>query len=280
MRKQLDLNFKVRTCNMYPSVFVNHGGGPLPLMGRDPALVEHMQGVRKLLPKHPPKAIVVFSAHWESSPVKVTANEAPDMLYDYYGFPPETYEYQYPAPGNPGLAAKIQGLLQAKSISCELDERRGFDHGVFIPLMLMYPEADVPVVAVSLDSSLSADKNMQIGEALSELRNEDVLIVGSGYTFHNMKAFFNPSEETYKASTDFNEWLKGTLLKDSDNENVLQSLKEWDRAPGARTAHPREEHLLPLFMTAATSSPGSKPTLIYDAKAGNGQHAVSSYLFN
>lgn len=265
----------------YPSLFVNHGGGPLPLLGRDPATVRHMkEAVSKWLPKERPKSIVVVSAHWESNPIKITSAPKPSMYFDYYGFPPESYEYSYPAPGNPDLANKIQSLLQDKGLPSELDAQRGFDHGVFIPLMMMYPEADIPVVCVSLHASLSAQVNWELGTALSPLRDEGILILGSGFTFHNMDAFFHPSPETKKASTDFNEWLKDSMLNASlDHTERRQKLLKWDTAPGARLCHPREEHLLPLFVTAAAGGPMSKPTLIYDVSASTSDHAISSYMF-
>jgi 4,5-DOPA dioxygenase extradiol len=125
----------------FPAVFVNHGGGPMPLLGKQPELVDQMKEiVQKHLPQQLPKAIVILSAHWESDPIKITSAERPSMYYDYGGFPPETYEYQYPAPGSPELAKKIQGLLGGQGLKSELDGKRGFDHGVFVPLMIMYPK--------------------------------------------------------------------------------------------------------------------------------------------
>jgi aromatic ring-opening dioxygenase catalytic subunit (LigB family) len=234
---------------------------------------------RKWLPKQDPSAIVVLSAHWESDPIKITLSSKPSLVFDYGGFPPETYEYQYPAPGDPEIARKIGNLLDKEGISNELDEKRGLDHGVFVPLMIMFPEAKIPVVEVSLHNSLSPDINMQVGKALAPLRDENILILGSGYTFHNMHAFFNPSDATYKASVNFNNWLKEILT--GSGHDVLSELKEWPKAPGARLCHPREEHLLPLLMTAATSFENqTSATLIYDADAGNGEHAISAYLFN
>ena len=257
----------------FPAVFVNHGGGPMPLLGKQANLVEHMRHVVSAhLPPQKPKAIVVFSAHWESNPVKITSSTNPKMLYDYYGFPSETYEYKYPAPGSPELAQRIQNLLQSHDIASELDSERGFDHGDFVPIMIMYPDADIPVVCVSLHSSLSPKINMGIGKALAPLRDDGVLILGSGYTFHNLPAFFNPSPESYKSSAEFNDWLKQTMSSD----DVVETLLEWEQAPGARMAHPREEHLLPLFMTAAS---GGTPKLIFDVEAKTGDHAVSGYLF-
>ena len=261
----------------YPTLFVNHGGGPLPLLGRQPELVKHMkETVQKWLPSTKPSAIVVLSAHWESNPIKITSSPNPEMYYDYYGFPPETYEYKYPAPGNPDLANRIHKLLSQQGIASQLDPKRGFDHGVFIPLMLMYPEADIAVVAVSLDASLSAERNIAVGAALEPLREENVLILGSGYTFHNMHAFFNPSNQTYKHSRQFNTWLQETLSSSRPVGQALPQLTQWEEAPGARTCHPREEHLLPLFMTAAAAGSGAHAKLIW---SDENEHAISSFMF-
>lgn len=263
----------------YPTLFVNHGGGPLPLMGRQPELVQHMQEtVTKWLPATKPKAVVVISAHWESNKaIKITSAPKPSLLFDYYGFPSEAYQYEYPVPGHPALADKIHTLLDKQGIISELDPKRGLDHGVFIPLMLMYPAADIPVVAVSLDASLSAAKNMAIGQALEPLRDEGILILGSGYTFHNMQAFFHPSNHTKKQSRLFNDWLQETFLSDSPQlEQILPQLASWEQAPGARECHPREEHLLPLFMAAAAAGPNAHAKLIW---SDTNDHAISSFLF-
>lgn len=255
----------------------------MPLLGRQPKLVQHMQeAVRQWLPAHehsPPTAIVVVSAHWEGSPVRITAAAQPPMLYDYYGFPPEAYQYDYPAPGNPALARKIHDLLAKAGIDSVLDQERGFDHGVFVPLLLMYPDADIPVVALSLDSSLDATRNMALGHALSSLREEGVLLLGSGYTFHNMEAFFHQSAETHRQSALFNDWLKETLLESDSHAAALQELQHWERAPGARVCHPRAEHLLPLLTIAAAAGSAANATLIYDVPPSKEDHAISAYLF-
>lgn len=272
----------------YPTVFVNHGGGPLPLLGRQPALVKNMKDVvNNYLPKEqPPDAIVIVSAHWESDPIRITSSERPSMLYDYGGFPPETYKYQYPAPGSPTLAQKIQNLLGENGLESKLDGARGFDHGVFVPLMIMYPKANIPVVCVSLHDSLDVEINMKIGSSLAPLREDGVLILGSGYSFHNMSAFFNPSNQTVQASIDFNEWLKEQMLMDSPNSDRLDKLKAWKSAPGGTTCHPREEHLLPLMVVAAAGGNDSIPKLIYDttpntcdSTGSTSEHAVTGYLF-
>lgn len=270
----------------FPTVFVNHGGGPMPLLGRQPELVQNMKDIAtNFLPKEEPKAIVVLSAHWESNPIKISSSPKPKMYFDYYGFPPQTYEYEYPAPGSPELADRIQDLLGSHNLKSELDPSRGFDHGVFIPLMIMYPQATIPVVCVSLDASLDAERNMKIGEALSPLRDEGVLIMGSGYSFHNMEAFFGPTQKTVEGSLAFNQWLKSTIM-DTDSD-YLEKLKDWDKAPGGRISHPREEHLLPLLMVAAAGGKEAKPTLIYDTTKeaqhdplhGITNHAVTGYMF-
>lgn len=286
----------------YPTVFINHGGGPLPLLGRQPDLVQNMKHVaKKVLPKEPPSAIVVLSAHWESDPISITSSPNPALLFDYYGFPPETYEYEYPAPGDPDLAKRIHELLTKQGLSSKLDEKRGFDHGVFVPLMVMYPLANIPVVQVSLEASLDSKKNMEIGRALSPLRNDNILILGSGYSFHNMEAFFHTTKESVKGSNDFNEWLKDTILPPKENEfeswspeeqieqfdKRMKALEHWDSAPGARLSHPREEHLIPLLMVAAAAGEAAKPRLIYDTTKteaavddfGPMDHAVTGYLF-
>jgi 4,5-DOPA dioxygenase extradiol len=262
----------------FPAIFVNHGGGPMPLMGAQPHLAQHMKDVIKLLPEKP-KSIVVLSAHWESNPIQITNYKEPrPLLYDYGGFPPETYKYQYPAPGSQALSKRIQELLEAEGIMTSMDESRGFDHGVFVPLKIMYPDADIPVVAVSMAASLDVNENMKIGQALAPLRDEDVLILGSGFTFHNMRAFFNATDETRKAAKDFNEWLKETM---SSSPSVMKEhLANWAQAPGGRISHPREEHLLPLMMVAAASD-FSAATVVYDTSLNTeGDHAVTGYLFN
>lgn len=256
----------------------------MPLLGKQPEITEHLR--KELLTKYLPEtptSIVVLSAHWECPIVSITSSTNPPMLYDYSGFPPESYQYQYPAPGSAELANKIQGLLEQHGIKSQLDDKRGFDHGVFVPLMLMYPNPIIPVVCVSLDASLSIEKNLEIGSALQSLREEGVLILGSGYTFHNMDGFFNPTNEILSASAEFNTWLKETMTSRDDNDGVdamvlKTKLLEWEKAPCARLCHPREEHLLPLFMTAAAAGWNSKAEVIYESTELG--ITVSGYLFH
>lgn len=269
----------------FPAVFVNHGGGPLPLLGRQPHLAHHMQEVVKLLPSKP-TSIVVLSAHWEASPVEITTSNGPQkLLFDYGGFPPETYKYEYPAPGNPELSLRIRDLLQGEGIVSTLEQTRGLDHGVFVPLKIMYPDADIPVVSVSLAASLDPLENIKIGHALAPLRDDGILILGSGYTFHNMRSFFNPTDDSFQASEDFNTWLKETLAS-SSAATMKDRLLHWTKAPGARKSHPREEHLIPLFMVAAAAD-FVPAQVVYDTTHKDkdnhdqiGDHAVTGYLFN
>jgi 4,5-DOPA dioxygenase extradiol len=268
----------------FPAIFVNHGGGPLPLMGKQDHLANHMRSAVDLLPSKP-KAIVVLSAHWEANPIQISnymAQNPVPLLYDYGGFPSETYQYQYPAVGNAELSHRIQGLLEKAGIPSKLESSRGFDHGVFVPLMLMYPKADIPVVAVSLSSSLDAATNMAIGRALAPLReNEEVLLLGSGYTFHNMSAIFHPTNQSRQASQDFNSWLEETLVSSSMTPSErYEKLLNWSKAPGARICHPREEHLLPLFMLASSNNCEQAQVIYSNENIVGSDHRVTGYLFN
>ncbi len=229
-------------------LYIPHGGGPLPLLSE-----EGYERMNPFLREFPstipvPEAIVVISAHWEEPVISVTAHKNPPMLFDYYGFPPEAYEYDYPAPGRPRLASRIQAMLKTAAIESRLDYERGFDHGVFIPLMLMYPQAEIPCVQISLSSSLDAAIHVELGKALAPLKNENLLILGSGFSFHNMQAMMSRQGDAIDEKNHlFEDWLVQTC---SDPELELgereQRLIEWDRAPHARYCHPREEHLLPL----------------------------------
>lgn len=253
---------------------MNHGGGPLPLLGKQPTIATHLRDVRQnWLPKEPPSAIVVFSAHWETDPIKITSSINPSLYYDYHGFPKEAYDIEYSVPGNPTLANKINELLRDAGIPSEMDDTRGLDHGVFVPLLLMYPEATVPVVQVSMHSDLSPSSNLGIGQALQKLRKDNVLFVGSGFTFHNMQAFFNPTKEAKQASSQFNDWLKQAVLGESRSETLL----DWEKAPYARLCHPREEHLVPLFVLAGLAGDEAKAELMFD---DDEIYAVSSYMFS
>ncbi|EAT10929.1 dioxygenase [Bermanella marisrubri] len=231
-------------------VFLSHGGGPLPLLG-DPdheALAQYLTTLGQSLKR--PDAIVVFSAHWESQDVRITAQSSPELLYDYSGFPAETYQIQYPSSGAPDLAKQVSAELSKAGIANQLEHERGFDHGVFVPLKLMFPQADVPVIQVSLLHSLDAAKHIAIGKALQPLLEQNLLFIGSGFSFHNMRAFFSSlSHQDEEKNLAFEDWLKDVCTDESLNESQRESiLANWQDAPYARFCHPREEHLLPLHV--------------------------------
>lgn len=233
-----------------PVVYLPHGGGPMPLMG-DPAhasLIHFLQGFGAHYPK--PAAIVLISAHWEAAVPSVMSDANPELLFDYYGFPPATYRYQYPAPGKPELAQQVRELVEDGGFDCKLVSERGFDHGMFVPMMLLYPDADIPCVQLSLLKGLNALEHIRLGECLAPLRARDIMIIGSGMSFHNLPALFAGEQPRYRAASDqFDTWLVTTLtdpgLSRAERE---EALAHWEAAPNARFCHPREEHLLPLHV--------------------------------
>ena len=170
-------------------VYFSHGGGPLPILG-DPghkAMIDFMTALPEKL--HRPDAILVISAHWEEHVPTLLGAEYPPMFYDYYGFPEEAYKITYPAPGNPELVSRISALLAENNMLPKIDTTRGFDHGLFIPLKLMYPEADIPSIQLSLIRGLDPAMHIALGKALGSLMQENILVIGSGFSFHNMNAF-------------------------------------------------------------------------------------------
>lgn len=245
--------------SLMPVVFLPHGGGPMPVLGEPnhAELIAFLKTVAASLPR--PRAVLMISAHWEEDVASVSSAAAPAMFYDYYGFPPESYHFQYPAPGDPALAQQIFALLQARGISARLDDQRGYDHGTFVPLMLMYPAADIPVVQLSLVNSLNPAAQIALGKAIAPLREQGVLILGSGMSFHNMQAFFSGNPTVRGRSQLFDIWLGETLTNPHlENAQRESRLEQWQAAPEARFSHPREEHLLPLlvcFGAAARASP-------------------------
>lgn len=231
-------------------IFISHGGGPWPLLNdpRHSNLIAFFQEVPSLLIS--PDAILVISAHWEEDAPVVQSSPHPEMLYDYYGFPEESYRITYPSPGHPGLARKISTLLNTSGIKASLNSKRGYDHGLFVPLMLMYPHATAPCLQLSLLSNLDPDRHMQLGKALRELRKENILIIGSGSSFHNLRAFREtPTAETFGLNLEFEGWLRNVMVSRELSETEReQQLVRWDENSAARYCHPREEHLLPLHV--------------------------------
>jgi aromatic ring-opening dioxygenase catalytic subunit (LigB family) len=237
-----------------PVVFLPHGGGPWPFVklgfGSDAeqaSLASYLRAVRDV-PAKPPRALLVISAHWEEAQPTVMNGAAPPLLFDYYGFPPESYELTWPAPGEPALAARVQELLGAAGIPSASNGQRGFDHGAFVPLKLAYPDAELPTVQLSLKAGLDPREHLAIGRALAPLRDEGVFIIGSGMTYHNMRAM-NPQGRP--AASAFDAWLRDAVTRSPSERDA--ALGDWEKAPAARAAHPREEHLIPLMVIAGAA---------------------------
>jgi aromatic ring-opening dioxygenase catalytic subunit (LigB family) len=211
-------------------------------------LSDYLKTVAKTVGRKP-KAILVVTGHWDDEPVPtVSTATAPGMLYDYYGFPPNTYEIKYPAKGSPEVAKRVRELLTAAGIDSAENAERGYDHGVFVPMMVAFPEADIPVVMMSLQRNLDAADHIAIGKALAPLRDEDVLIITSGMSYHNMRMFGRQDEAHVRQAIRFDDWLKEAVAKPSSAERE-ETLESWEKNPDAVACHfPGSEHLTPLFV--------------------------------
>ena len=244
-------------------IYFGHGGGPLPILG-DPShrtMIDFMTRLPDRLRK--PDVILVVSAHWEEREATLLGAQNPPMFYDYYGFPEKAYAIQYPAPGSPALAEKIAGLLKIAQIPAKIDPQRGFDHGVFIPLKMMYPQADIPCIQLSLLRGLNPARHIALGQALQGLQNENILVIGSGFSYHNLGAFSWGGEDTPDPANDaFQDWLIETCTAEMSQSERERRLAAWEQAPYARYCHPREEHLLPLHVCLGMA--GRKGELVFD----------------
>lgn len=243
-----------------PTYFVSHGGGPWPWMkdqlpGNWAPLEESLRAFPRELGTVP-RAVLAVSAHWEEPEFTVQTHANPPMYYDYGGMPEATYQVQYPAPGSPEVAARVRQLLEAAGIAVLEDPERGFDHGVFAPFSVSYPDADVPILQLSLKHGYDPAQHLAAGRALAPLRDEGVLIVGSGFSYHNRR-HFGPSGTV--ASREFERWLTGALVDVGADERTGLVL-DWEKAPSARAAHPTEDHLVPLMVAlgAAEAEPGTR----------------------
>jgi aromatic ring-opening dioxygenase catalytic subunit (LigB family) len=245
-----------------PTVFLPHGAGPCFFMEwtRGPAdtwdrTAAYLRGLVDSLPERP-KAILVISGHWEAPAFTVGTGKWPALDYDYGGFPEHTYRLAFDAPGSPGLARRVRKLLDAAGFATAEDAEHGWDHGVFVPLKLVTPEADIPVVQLSLRADLDPAAHLAAGRALASLRGEGVLIVGSGMSWHNMRGF---SPAFTERSAAFDHWVEQAVTDPARRDAALAG---WEQAPHAREAHPREEHLLPL-MVAAGAAPGEPAVVAF-----------------
>jgi len=247
-----------------PTFYLPHGGGPCFFMesrgapGMWDPMAAFLRGIVATLPERP-TAVVIVSGHWEERTFAVNTARQPTLLYDYYGFPAHTYHLQYPVPGSPELAGRVRSLLEGAGLATSADAERGLDHGVFIPFMLVLPDADVPVVEISLRADLDPAVHLRAGAALAPLRDEGVLVVGTGMSFHNMR-MFGPGAAV--PSKQFDDWLTGAVTASSPQARDA-ALIDWASAPAARASHPREEHLLPL-MVAAGAAGADRGTKVFE----------------
>jgi aromatic ring-opening dioxygenase catalytic subunit (LigB family) len=221
-----------------------------------------------------PRAVLAISGHWEEKGFAISSAEQPGMEYDYSGFPPHTYQIKYKAPGSPELAARVQRLLEGGGIGARLDPERGFDHGVFSIMKPLYPGEDIPLVQLSIDRSYDPELHLKLGRLLAPLRDEGVLIIGSGLSYHNLREM--RGNEGAEPSRQFDAWLQETLA--AAPAERTERLIRWERAPMARAAHPQEDHLIPLM--AAVGAAENEPfALVYHQKDFGGGITASSFRF-
>ena len=260
-----------------PTYFISHGGGPWPWLKEMRGTYDKLEASLKELPREigaKPKAILAVSGHWEESDFTVMASARPPMIYDYNGFPEHTYSIKYEAPGAPQVARRVQGLLSEAGFRTRSDESRGFDHGVYAPLAVSYPRADVPVLQLSIRRDYDPEAHLAAGRALAPLRKEGVLIMGSGLSYHNLRQM---GQQGRIPSEEFDEWLTDAVCNSSFEER-RRKLINWRKAPSARVAHPSEDHLIPL-MVAVGAAEDEQGERIYHEDSFFGGVAVSSFRF-
>jgi aromatic ring-opening dioxygenase catalytic subunit (LigB family) len=261
--------------NALPTLFIPHGGGPCFFMDWDPPDTWDRMGdwLRSLAAslERKPDAVVVVSGHWEAPEFTVNSSLRPSLLFDYSGFPPHTYQLTYAAPGWPVLAERVCDLLADVGIVAWTEAKRGLDHGVFVPFKLIYPKADVPIVQLSLKDGLDPEAHLTLGHALAPLRHENILLVGSGMSYHNMRGF---GREFTAASREFDSWLNETVSAPPDERE--KRLLNWQAAPAGKIAHPDPDHLLPLMVVAGAAGEDVGRCIFTDEVMGV---SVSAYQF-
>ncbi len=259
-----------------PVLFLSHGGGPWPYVDQMRPMYAKTEAALRRLPQQlpaRPKAVLVISGHWEAPVFSIATSPHPPMEYDYSGFPPHTYQIRYGAPGAPDLAHRVGDLLAGANIKTALDAERGFDHGVFMPLGLMYPDADMPIVMVSVKSNYDPAEHLALGHALQPLREEGVLIVGSGLTYHNMSGFGR--DDSAPVAKAFTQYLDEAITG-ADARAREEMLLRWTSGPSARLAHPREDHLMPLLTAAGAAGDDKGRVLISETVM---KIPMTSYVF-
>ena len=264
-----------------PTYFAPHGGGPCffmePPMG-PPGTWDRMAAFLRGLPEDvgaTPRAILAVTGHWETDDLRVTAGAHPSLIYDYYGVPEATYHLKYPAPGSPALATQAAALLRAAGFPTTEDAERGFDHGLFIPFMVAFPEARIPVVELSVRRDLDPAAHIAIGRALAPLREDGVLILATGMSYHNLRGFFSMDPGATAASDAFDGWLTAAVCAPDPAERDRR-LVAWKTAPAARQCHPQEEHLLPLMVAAGAAGSDEARHVYADRVFGK---ALSGFRF-
>ncbi|KAI5457765.1 Extradiol ring-cleavage dioxygenase, class III enzyme, subunit B [Mariannaea sp. PMI_226] len=266
-----------------PVVALSHGGGPMPILG-DPGHDSIIYSLKNRVPKilklgtpEQPRAIVVVTAHWSTAKPTISSAASHNLLYDYYGFPPESYQLQYPAPGSPEIARELHDALATEGLASELDDERGWDHGVFIPLLLVNPKADIPIVQLSVLESEDPEQHIRMGKALARLRASNVAIIGSGFaSFHNLgimralsRASASQQAEFRAASDEWNGALTGAASKEDVSER-WRTLEGWRKFPHADMMHPPQggEHFMPLLVCAGASMEGEQTRRYADEFVG------------
>ena len=258
-----------------PVAFISHGAGPWPLLDvafpRDEgsSLLSHLRDVARMSATAP-TALVVISAHWEERVPMVMSSPNPPILYDYGGFGPEAYAITWPAPGNPVLAARARDLLAGAGFTTAEDTKRGYDHGTFVSMKVAFPDAQIPVVQLSLIEGLDASEHLKMGQALAPLRDEGVLVIGTGNTFHNLQvvraAMQGAAQGAREQAAAFDDWLQAAVTADPSARD--ERLRSWDKAPFARFAQPREDHLIPLMVAAGAAGADRGVTMWSGTLAG------------
>ena len=258
---------------MLPTLFISHGSPMMPL--RDQAARTFLMGLGAQIGR--PRAILVASAHWDTETPEVSGVETNDTIHDFYGFPPQLYALRYPAPGAPAVAREIADLLTQQGLAATTDNERGLDHGAWVPLLLMYPDRDIPVMQLSIQSYLGPEHHLVLGQALRSLREQDILVVGSGGMTHNLGRMRAPDENS-PAAPDvdaFADWMHGALT-----ENRVDDLLDYRRkAPYAAAQHPTDEHLLPLYVALGAAGDGARAERLH-ASTSYGILRMDSYAFS
>ena len=254
-----------------PSIFISHGS-PMHALEAG-AAGEAWKALGRRFPK--PRAILIASAHWETNVPMLTGSDKPETIHDFYNFPEPLYRLRYPAPGAPAVAQRAQGLLKEAGFTAAIDGFRGLDHGAWAPLLYAYPDADVPVVELSVQPPLGPGHHLALGRALRNLSDEGVLIVGSGHMTHNLRDFMRGAAKPEPYAREFQQWVKDKIEKKD-----LESLANYRSSSrdGAR-AHPTDEHFLPLFVALGAAPENAKPERVFDA-IENGVLAMDAYVFN